>query len=100
MADLSAIEAAIEESRKAMAEGPAERINAATEALTQASHRLADVLYRAASASSGEAAGSAGAPGAPPDPGATGEAESGAPGGGGNVVDAEFVDVDESKRPN
>jgi molecular chaperone DnaK len=101
-ADSTAIEAAIEETRKAMAEGPTEKINSATEALTQASHRLADVLYRA-SAAAGDAAGAGTGPGAPgtaPGEGAPGSAASSAPGDAGKVVDAEFVDVDESKRPN
>jgi len=68
-------------------------MNAATEKLTQASHRMAEVMYKAQ-----QAAGSAGS-------GPSGQAGGAAGGdasksGQGDVVDAEFVDVDESKKPN
>ncbi|HEV3254794.1 MAG TPA: molecular chaperone DnaK [Candidatus Acidoferrales bacterium] len=97
-ADIKAIEAAIEEVRRALGDGGVDSINAATENLTKASHRMAEALYKA-----GAAAGAAGAAGSRPD--GTG----GAPGGEagpahqppqGEVVDAEFVDVDDSKKPN
>jgi molecular chaperone DnaK len=91
--DIREIEGALEEAKRAVAEGGTEKLNAATEKLTRASHRIAEVLYRATAAKG--AAGSAGGPGT---------AEGGrATGGGppkGDVVDAEFVDVDESKKPN
>ena len=91
-ADAKSVEEAIEECRRALADGGAERINAAAEKLTRASHQIAETLYRASSA-----AGAAG-PGQRPsggqtEVGATRPAE-------GEVVDAEFVDVDESKKPN
>jgi molecular chaperone DnaK len=88
-ADIKAAEQAIEECKRAMADGSADRINSATEALTRASHRLAEVLYQAAGAKAAGAAQGAG------------EAQpSGKPGGQGEVIDAEYVDVDESKKPN
>jgi len=103
-ADVKAAEEAVEAAKRALAEGGAERLNQAAEELTKASHKLAEAMYRATSAA-GAAAGAQGAPGASPDgnaganSGAAG-ASSGAPGGQGDVVDAEFVDVDESKKPN
>ena len=93
-ADIRAAEEAIEQCRKALAEGGTEKINAAVEALTKASHHIAEVMYRA-TAAQGDAAGaaaSAGAPGA--------DAAGGSPGKKDDVIDAEYVDVDESKRPN
>ena len=99
-ADAKSIETAIEEMRRAIADGNVERINAAVETLTKASHQVAEVLYKTQAAAS--AAGGAGATGG------GGQSADGAAGGaqdaGGqpkdNVVDAEFVDVDETKRPN
>jgi molecular chaperone DnaK len=87
-ADVSAAEQAIEAAKKAIAEDRTEAINAAVENLTRASHRLAEAMYKA----------SAGAPGA------AGPAEGAATGTTGEkkeeVIEAEYVDVDESKRPN
>jgi molecular chaperone DnaK len=94
-ADVKTVEEAIEESRRALTEGGLDKLNAAAEALTKASHRIAESLYKAQQAA-GAAGGTAGAAGAPGD-GGTGGA---APSGQGEVVDAEFVDVDESKKPN
>ena len=92
-ADIKAAESALEDARRALSEGGAERLNAAAEALTKASHHIAETMYKAQqSAGSAAGAGAAG-PGAGPSAGST-------PGGQGEVVDAEFVDVDESKKPN
>lgn len=89
-ADAKNVETALEEARKAVAEGNLERINSATDKLTTASHKLAEAMYKA---SSGPGAGQpgGGAPGA--------EAPSGDGAGQkkDNVVDAEFVDVDDKK---
>jgi molecular chaperone DnaK len=94
-ADIRAAEEAVEECKKALAEGGTEKINAAVEALTKASHHIAEVMYRATAAQSGAGA-AAGAPGAQAP---AGDVAGGAQGKG-EVIDAEFVDVDESKRPN
>ncbi|HKV47899.1 MAG TPA: molecular chaperone DnaK [Candidatus Acidoferrales bacterium] len=93
-ADAKAAEEAIEEGRQALSEGKLDRLNSAIEGLTKASHRIAETLYKSQQAAGASAAGNAG-PGGPPD-------ASGAAGGQqqGDVVDAEFVDVDESKKPN
>jgi molecular chaperone DnaK len=93
-ADVKAAEEAIEEGKRAVNEGGLDKLNAAVDNLTKASHRIAESLYKAQSAAGSQ-------------PGGAGPAGNGAPGdaaqgghGGGDVVDAEFVDVDESKKPN
>jgi molecular chaperone DnaK len=92
-ADAKATEEAIEEARRALSEGGIEKLNAAADNLTKVSHRIAESLYKAqpSAGGSGGAAGAAGA-GAAPGGGSTP--------GQSDVVDAEFVDVDESKKPN
>jgi molecular chaperone DnaK len=88
-AEAKNVEAALEEARKIKDSGTVEQINAALDKLTQASHKLAEAMYKAAGPPPG-----AGAP--PPPPGAD------APGGDGkgkdNVVDAEFVDMDDKNK--
>ena len=96
-ADVKAAEEAIEEARRALADGGLEKLNAAFDGLTKASHRIAESLYKAQQA----AAGSSGPGGGAGQPGPEGSAgANGNPPGQGDVVDAEFVDVDESKKPN
>jgi molecular chaperone DnaK len=79
------IEAAIEETKKAMSENDSNRINAAVDRLTTASHKLAEAMYKASSKAAGT----------PPPPSSDGSGQSGK--GKDNVVDAEFVDVDDKK---
>jgi len=88
-ADANQVEAALEEVKKAMAEGGIDKITSATDKLTTASHKLAEAMYKAQSASPN----GAGAPGADAAAGATSEGEKPKD----NVVDAEFVDVDDKK---
>ena len=91
-ADASEIEKALENAKSAMKEGGVERINSAREKLESASHRLAEAMYRAASPEQPAA-------GAPPKAGA---GPQGGPAGSekpkDNVVDAEFVDVDDKTK--
>ena len=94
--DVKAAEQAVETAKRALAEGGVDKLNAAVDELTKASHKLAEALYRA-QAASGAAAGGAGQPGSA-GPGASTDA--GTKPGQGEVVDAEYVDVDESKKPN
>jgi molecular chaperone DnaK len=90
-AEAKEVEAALENTKKAMADGGLEALNAATDRLTTASHKLAEAMYKAQS--------TAGANGAGPTqggPGATdGNRQQEQPKD--NVVDAEFVDVDDKK---
>jgi hypothetical protein len=82
-----------------MTEGGTARLRSATENMERALHKIAEELYKTAQAAGGaEHAGAAGA-GASGGPGASqsGGAHEKKPG---DVIDAEYVDVDESKRPN
>ena len=88
-ADKTQVEEALTAARKALESNDAEEIRRASERLTQASHKLAEAMYQGAGQSSGAASGQPGGgpAGAGPGPGAP----------AGDVVDAEFVDVDEKK---
>jgi molecular chaperone DnaK len=94
--DAKSVEEALEKAKSALAGGNLESIEAANKELESASHKVAEVLYNSAKA---QGAGGAGTP-----PGAGGAA--GGPGaepkkpGEGDVIDAEYVDVDETKQPN
>jgi len=81
--DARALEDAVAEAKKAIEEGGLERIRAAQDRLMQASHKLAEAMYRAAGTQqpSGDGASGAKTESAKKD----------------NVVDAEFVDVDDKK---
>ncbi len=89
------IETAIADAKKALEEGGTERMNNAFNALQTASHKLAEALYNQsgtdAGATTGDATGQASAAGA----GAAGATNT--QGGDDNVIDAEYVDVDENK---
>ena len=84
--DARAVDAALADAKKALEEGGVERINKAVEALNQASHKVFEAMYRS------------GAPN--PDggsPGADGAASKG-PKPDGDVIDAEYVDVDDKNK--
>jgi len=86
--DAKAVEQAVEETKKAMADGGTDRIRAAMDKLTSASHKLAEAMYR-----------TAGQPGGGPTDGREQQPEEAtADKGKDNVVDAEFVDVDEKEK--
>ncbi len=90
--DAKQVEQAIEETKKAIAEGGADRIKASMDKLTTASHKLAEAMYQAAS-TQGQPGADTGAGGATPPSG------DGQPGEGKDeVVDAEFVDVEDDKK--
>jgi molecular chaperone DnaK len=92
-AEAKEIEAAIEETKKAMNENDPDRINSAVDRLTQASHKLAEAMYKAsAQPGAGPTAGPGGDGG-----GAAGGGQEKAGKGKDDVVDAEFVDVDDKK---
>lgn len=83
--DVAAIESALENCRKAIDEGGSERINSAVEELTQATHKLADVLYKQA------------APQGDPTPSTPGDSSDEAAAEG-EVIDAEYEESDEKKK--
>jgi molecular chaperone DnaK len=93
--DAKAVEAAIEKAKSALAGGNLEAMQSAAQELEKASHRVAEVMYKA-TAASGPGAGPAGGGAAP---GGESQAHDKKPGEG-EVIDAEYVDVDESKKPN
>ena len=96
-ADVKAGEEAVEDARRALTEGGLDRLNAAAENLTKASHRIAETMYKAQQSANAAGAGAAGAPGSQGSASGDGKSTSS---GQGDVVDAEFVDVDDSKKPN
>jgi hypothetical protein len=73
-------------------------LRSATENLEKSLHKIAEVLYKANEAAGAQQAASAGAGAS----GGAGSTSSGAPNDKkpGDVIDAEYVDVDETKRPN
>jgi molecular chaperone DnaK len=87
--DAKAVEDAVEETKKAIQGGSVDVIRAATDKLTQASHKLAEAMYRSSSAPGGDGGAQQGGP--------TDGAGAGAGQSKDNVVDAEFVDVDDKK---
>jgi len=86
-AEAKNVEAAIADCKKALEEGGVDRINKAAEALTQASHKLAEAMYKT---------------GAQPGNGDGNASGAGATSGGakpdGDVIDAEYVDADDKKK--
>jgi molecular chaperone DnaK len=87
--DAKQVEAALDDTKKAMQEGGVDRINQATSKLETASHKLAEAMYKA---SSQQAAGQGGGPKPESDGKGAGESKP-----KDNVVDAEFVDVEDKK---
>jgi molecular chaperone DnaK len=96
--DVKTAEDAIEEAKKAIAEGGTARLRSATENLEKSLHKIAEILYKANEAKAGaeQAAGASAGAGASGSQ-SSGGAQDKKPG---DVIDAEYVDVDESKRPN
>ena len=98
-ADVKKAEEAIEEAKKAINEGGVARLRSATENVERSLHKIAEELYKTTQAASAE-----GQAGAAAGAGAGGGSSAGSGGAPekkpGDVIDAEYVDVDESKRPN
>jgi molecular chaperone DnaK len=88
----SEVETAIEDAKKALQEGGLERLNDAFNALQTASHKLAEVLYAQTAAGGGDSETGGGEHGA-----AAGAGSSSSSGGDDNVIDAEYVDVEDKK---
>jgi len=93
-AEVKKAEEAIEDAKKAVNEGGVPRLRAAKENVERALHKIAEDLYKTAQAA-GQASAAAGAAGGNSS-GSSGAQEKKP----GDVIDAEYVDVDESKRPN
>jgi molecular chaperone DnaK len=88
--DAKSVEAAIADTKKALEGSDVDAINRAADALTQASHKVAEAMYK-----SGAQAGGAGGAG-----GADAHGASGAKTGdkSDDVIDAEYVDADDKKK--
>ncbi len=80
------IESALADLKKEIESGDADKIKKGTEALTQASHKLAEVIYQQATNEQNAGA-------QPPADGSSESADS-----AGDVVDAEFVDADKGAK--
>jgi molecular chaperone DnaK len=83
------VETAIADAKKAITDGGVERMNEAFNALQNVSHKMAEALYQQTSSTPGS------------EPGADQSSAAGASsssGGEDNVIDAEYVDVDEDKK--
>jgi molecular chaperone DnaK len=93
-AEVKQAEATIEDAKKAMTEGGTARLRSATENVERAMHKIAEELYKQQSASqAGAAAGAGGGS-------STGSSSGGHEKKPGDVIDAEYVDVDDNKKPN
>jgi len=98
--DVKSAEEAIEDAKKAMNEGGTARLRSATENVERTLHKIAETLYKtgqqagAAGAGTGANAGGHGADGQTAGGGSAGDKKQG------DVIDAEYVDVDDNKRPN
>jgi molecular chaperone DnaK len=83
------VENALADAKKALEGGDAKAMNSARERLTQASHKLAEAMYRQAAPQ--------GAPGAGPQTGPAPGANGGEKKKEEGVIDAEYVDVEDKK---
>jgi molecular chaperone DnaK len=91
--DRGDVENAIADAKKALEGGDKSAMDKAREALTTASHKLAEQMYKAAQAQGAPAGGPTPGDGAGPDPSANGGAQKKDEG----VIDAEYVDVEDKK---
>ena len=91
------IETAISESKTALAGTDADAMNNAFERLQTASHKIAEVLYSQAGAA-GQEAGESGQAEQASSATAGAEGDGGSASGDDNVIDAEYVDVEEEEK--
>jgi molecular chaperone DnaK len=96
--DIKPVEEALAAAKSALSGGILDQITSATQQLERASHAVAETLYKSAQASGAQAGASGSSDGGHGTPGGP-KSGSGAPPPG-EVIDAEYVDVDESKKPN
>jgi molecular chaperone DnaK len=88
-AERGQVESALADAKQALNSNDKRQMDQARERLTQASHKLAETMYRAAQPQGAAGAGPAGGA-APPPVGDGGAKDAG-------VVDAEYVDIDDKK---
>ncbi len=85
------VETGIADAKKAVEEGGVQRMNDAFNALQTVSHKMAEALYQQTGSTPGDEATA-------DQSSAAGASSGGATGGDDNVIDAEYVDVDEDKK--
>jgi molecular chaperone DnaK len=91
------VEDALSDAKKATEEGGVERLNEAFNTLQTASHKIAEALYQQQSSSGSSATGAGASEQASAAGAASGSSTQSGSGGDDNVIDAEYVDVDENK---
>ncbi len=96
--DIKPVEEALAAAKSALSGGILDQITSATQQLERASHTVAETLYKTAQASGAQAGAPGSSDGGPGAPGGPTSGSSAPPPG--EVIDAEYVDVDESKKPN
>jgi len=96
--DIKPVEEALAAAKSALSGGILDQITSATQQLERASHTLAETLYKTAQASGAQAGAASSSDGVPGSAGGSKSGSSAPPPG--EVIDAEYVDVDESKKPN
>ena len=92
-ADVKKVEEALEDAKKAISEGGTARLRSATENVERAMHKIAEELYKTQAAGAGT--GSSAGGGSSSSSGSGQEQKK-----PGDVIDAEYVDVDDGKKPN
>ena len=92
------VESAIAAARSAMEGQDAEAIRKASDALSQSAMKMGEALYKAQQAQAEQAAGAAGGGGAGASAGGGGAGGPGGNGRGDKVVDADFEEVDPTKK--
>src|ERR1700687_4479615 len=97
-AEIKPAEEALAAAKSALSSGILDQIQSATQQLERASHTLAETLYKTAQASGAQAGASGSSDGGSSTPGGPNPGASSPPPG--EVIDAEYVDVDETKKPN
>ncbi|HLN80035.1 MAG TPA: Hsp70 family protein, partial [Thermoanaerobaculia bacterium] len=85
--EISTFESAISDAKKALESADAAAMNASGQRLQQASHRLAEAIYKGASAGAGANAGAGAGGGRPPAEERPGQTED-------EVIDTEYVDTE------
>jgi molecular chaperone DnaK len=94
--DVKNAEQAIDEAKKAMNEGGVAKLRSATENVEKTLHKMAEELYKSQQAAEAPNAGAGAAAGA----GAGASPSSSGGNKPGDVIDAEYVDVDDKNKPN
>jgi molecular chaperone DnaK len=96
-------EEAIDDAKKAMNEGGTARLRSATENVERTLHKIAEQLYKTgqqAGAAAGAGAGAGPSAGEGPSEGTSSDGAAGQDKKKDDVIDAEYVDVEDNKRPN